>query len=276
MKPGTRNSEPGTLKTALVTGAGTGIGRGIALALARRGYDLVLVGRREARLREVALVAERVGVCAVVLPADLSKSADLNGLVERARTLLGPIDLLVNNAGELVRGNLRALSYADIARSISTNLIAPIELTRQALPDLRARKGTVVFVGSTMSKVPMPSASIYSATKSGIKAAVESLRYELEPEGIHVLLAYPPPTDTAMTRGMGSAAGLSRFPRRNPDIVGEQIVRAIISGRKELMFGMDRSIGLLYHLVPGLVRAIFRSQRHRFAGMMGSTRKTSK
>jgi hypothetical protein len=71
-----------------------------------------------------------------------------------------------------------------------------------------------------------------------------------------------------MVRGMDESAEYSRFPRRNPNYVGEQIVRAHLSGRKELIFGMDRTIRLLYRISPTIVRAIFRSQRRRFEKMM--------
>jgi short-subunit dehydrogenase len=253
---------------ALITGGGTGIGRGIALALARRGYNVALVGRRAERLREVARMLERHGVWAVVLAADLSDPGDLSGIIERVRAELGPLDLLVNNAGTLAGGNLGTLTQEEIARAVATNLTAPIELTRQFLPDLRERHGAVVFVASAMSLVPMPSASLYSATKSGLRAFAQSLRYELEPTGVSVMLAYPPPTDTDMTREMAKASGLPRFPRRNPEVVGEQIVRALLAGRKELIFGRDRTLILLHRLLPVVLRAVFRSQRARFERMM--------
>jgi short-subunit dehydrogenase len=206
----------------------------------------------------------------VVLPADLSDPGDLAGLVERARAELGPLDLLVNNAGVLAGGNLSALTREEIAGAVATNLTAPIELTRQALPDLRERRGTVVFVASFMSIVPMPSASLYSATKAGVRALAESLRYELEAVGVRVMLAYPPPTDTDMTRAMAKAAGIPRFPRRNPVVVGEQIVRALLAGRREIVFGRDRILGAFYRIFPGIIRVGFRSQRARFERMMSS------
>ncbi|MEO5952892.1 MAG: hypothetical protein ABIQ44_10550, partial [Chloroflexia bacterium] len=86
---------------------------------------------------------------------------------------------------------------------------------------------------------------------------------------VRVLLAYPPPTDTDMVRGMDGAAGVRGFPRRRAEVVGEEIVRAVVMGRKEVIFGMDRVLGLLYRFWPGLVRMVFRSQRRRFERMMG-------
>lgn len=262
------DSALGTRHSALITGGGTGIGRGIALALGRRGYHMALVGRRVERLQEVVEVLERRGVRAVALAADLSDPDEMPSLFERVHDAIGPLDLLVNNAGVFVGGRFDGLSGEDIARGMATNLTSVMELTRLALPDLRKRRGAVVFVGSTMSVVPVPSASIYSTTKSGVRAFAESLRYEVEPEGVHVLLAYPPSTDTAMTRGMDTGSGLPRFPKRKPEVVGEQIVRALVSGRREIVFGGDRALFLLYRVVPWLVRAVFRGQRGRFERMM--------
>lgn len=255
-------------RCALVTGGGTGIGRGVALALARRGGAVCLVGRRADRLAEAARGIEALGGRAHIMQADLSNPDELSGLVERAEAALGRLDLLVNNAGVLMGGNLLALSAEDVSRSIMTNLIAPIEITRQALPYLKEHRGTVVFIASTMSVVPMPFASLYAAGKSGIRAFAESMRYELEPVGVRLLVVYPPSTATSMTRGMREASGVRRFPARKPEAVGEEIVSAIIQGREELMFGADRTLITLYRVIPRLVRAALRSQRARFERMM--------
>ena len=255
--------------TALVTGGGTGIGRGISLALARRGYCVALVGRRGDLLETVAREIERLGSQALVLPADLSRPDKLAAVIERVRVALGPLDILVNNAATLAGGNLSSLTGGDIQRAVATNLTAPIELTRLALPDLAARKGAVILVGSTMSFVPMPSAPLYSATKAGIRALAGSLRYELEPFGVRLLIAYPPATNTGLTRPMLRASGLPSFPLRNPALVGEKIVAALMSGRQEIVLSKsDRAMAFLYNFAPRLVRAVFRTQRTRFARMM--------
>jgi short-subunit dehydrogenase len=261
---------------AIVTGAGSGIGRGIAHALARRGVDVALVGRRAGRLETVARELHEgrkteKGVRAVPLPADLAVTEERLSVVERARAVLGPVDILVNNAGVLAGGDLATLTLQEIERAVATNLLAPIELIRQALPDLVARGGSVVLIISSMSLVPLPSAAVYSATKAGLRALGESLRYELAPQGVHLLVACPPATDTAMIRGMASASGLPSLPASRPAIVGEHIVRALMAHKKELYFpGSDRALTLAYKIAPGLVRAILATQRPRFARMMGA------
>lgn len=139
-------------RVVLITGGGTGIGRGIALALAKRGFDVGLVGRRPEPLRMVAEEAQEYGVRAAVLPADLADSQERAMVVEQARHELGPLDLLVNNAGTLAGGALARLAPEAIERAVATNLTAPLLMTRLALPDLVARRGAVVLVGNLQQR----------------------------------------------------------------------------------------------------------------------------
>lgn len=257
-------------RRALITGGGTGIGRGIALALARRGVDLALVGRRPEPLQAVVHQATAQGVRAIALPTDLADTNERAGLLARVHAAVGPIDILVNSAGVLGGGNLDRLPSTEIEQAVAVNLLAPIELTRQCLPDLRHSKGAVILVGSTMSYVPLPSASVYAANKSGLRAFGEAVRYELESLGVRLLLAYPPGTNTAMVRGMAKAAGQQGYPLHDPELVGERIVTALAAGRREVHWlGGERALILLRHLAPGVVRMVLRTQRRRFERMMG-------
>lgn len=262
-------------RVALITGGGSGIGRGVALALARRGMDVALAGRRPELLEQTAVDARIQGVRAVVLPADLTEATQSTALVERARAALGPLDVLVNNAGALSGGALDSLAPEAIEQAVALNLIAPMLLTRAALPDLAAQRGAVVLVASMASLLPLPFASVYTATKSGLRGFGAALRYELEPLGVRLLVAYPPSTETAMTSGMLSAAGLplgfplARF--RSPEAVGEEIVAALVRGRHELVWnGGERLAAQLYAFAPWLVNTVFRSQRERFRRVMRS------
>jgi short-subunit dehydrogenase len=256
---------------ALITGGGTGIGRGIALALAQRGVSLALVGRRPAPLEAVAREAGALGARAVALPADLTVASERASLLERVHAALGPLDLLIHNAGMLAGGELARLTAAEIEQAVALNLTAPMDLTRLALPDLVAQRGAVILVASTASRVPLPSASLYSATKSGLSTFGEALRYELEPLGIHLLIASPPATRTAMTAGLAAAAGLPGFPLLAPEKAGECIVGALLAGRRECAFGLgDQAAVRLSRVVPWLVRWGLGTQRRRFSCMLHS------
>jgi len=261
-----------TANPALITGGGTGIGRGIALALARRGVPLVIVGRRAAPLEAVMHEARALGVHAVALPGDITSAAERTRLVHTTRIVCGQIGLLVHSSGLLGGGGLLSLDEETLARTVATNLVAPIDLTRLMIPDLVATGGAVVLIGSTMSHVPMPYASLYSATKAGVAAFGASLRYELAPLGVHVLTACPPGTDTAMVYGMAQRAGLGAVPLAAPEAVGERIVQALEADKRELVWGAgERLLVRLYCFAPRLVQRVLATQRTRFQRMFSTT-----
>ncbi|HEU5011230.1 MAG TPA: SDR family NAD(P)-dependent oxidoreductase [Roseiflexaceae bacterium] len=265
---------------ALVTGGGSGIGRGIALALARRGVNLALLGRRLEPLHAVAEESRSHGVRAVAFPVDLTHRDELEATFAQVRRELGPLSLLINNAGRLAGGALMAQTPDTIERAVALNTTAPLLLTRLALPDLISNGGAVVLVGSMTSFMPLPFASLYSGTKMGMRGFGTALRYELEPLGVHLLLAYPPMTDTAMVQGMAEAVGLprSRFARLHaPDAVGERIVAALLARKPEVVWrGGELFAARLYHWVPAPMRTILRLERQRFARMMTAPDRSAK
>ena len=230
---------------ALVTGGGSGIGRGIALALARRGVNLALVGRRPAPLATVAAEGGALGVRAVALPADLADPTARSTLLDRAHAALGPPTILVHAAGTLAGGDLADLDADTIERALGVNLAAPLALTRAALPELLAARGAIILVASLAADVPFPSATLYSATKAGVAAFGEALRHEVGPQGVRVLVAYPPATATAMTHGMARATGFPGHHLADPDAVGEAIVAALVAGRRSWHGSVgDRALAL--------------------------------
>jgi uncharacterized protein len=253
-------------QTALITGGGTGIGRGIALALARRGVHLVLVGRRAETLTAVALEAQ--GGQTHILATDLSDAGSRASVWQRAEELAGTSPaLLVHCAAQFSGGPFANLVPETIAETVAVNLLAPLELTRRALPNLVANQGTVVFISSLMSHIPAPGAVLYAATKAGVRAAVASLRPELETIGVQSLLVFPPVTDTPMVRGMAGAVSSRRFA--DPLDVGERIVAAIAKGRNgtlNLMSRTERIAVAAYAVAPALVEGILRRMQRRFSG----------
>ena len=260
----------GGRRVALVTGGGSGIGRGIALALGRRGVDVALAGRRLDLLEAVAAEVSSRGVRSLPFQVDLVEDGARGELVSRVLGELGRLDILANNAGVMSPGALLSRSPEAIRAAVATNLLAPIELTRHALPELARRKGAVVLVASTVSRVPLPYASLYSATKAGVWAFGEAVRYELQPLGVRLLLAYPPGTDTDMVRGL--AAGIGGYPLARAERVGERIVRSLARGKEEVVMGPeDALLMLLYRLSPRLVRAVYRKQRALFERMLGGS-----
>jgi uncharacterized protein len=260
--------QPPARHTALVTGGGSGIGRGIALALARRDVSVALVGRRREPLETVAAEIASRGGRALAFPADLTRAGDRSGLRERIHAALGPIDVLANTAGALASGELAALTPAAIEAAVALNLAAPILLVQQWLPDLAARRGAVILVGSMMSFVPLPAASVYSATKAGVRAFGRALRSELRARGVRLLTVYPPATATAMTASMARNAPW-RGPLADPAIVGERIVRALLAGRREVQWGVgERMLTMWYQAMPWLVSELMARHHALFVRIM--------
>ena len=260
-------------RVALVTGGGTGIGRGIALALARRGVSVALVGRRPEPLAATVAELRNLGQSALSVTADLSDPDAWPRVIEQVHGAWGPIDTLVHNAGILAGGALLDQSTATVQQCVTTNFTAPLVLTRLLLPDLIAQQGRVVLVGSTTSFVPLPYLALYGATKAGLHHFGAALRHELTPLGIHLLIAYPPATATAMTAAMAARtrAGTGRQPTlAAPEQIGETIVRTLAAGKREaIWWGGEQLLRLCYRLAPRLVERLLFAQRKRFQTMVG-------
>lgn len=189
-------------KVALVTGAARGIGLAIAHALADAGADVCLCALNAGRLEDARrALAARTRVCAVV--ADVSVAADVRALFTRCREELGPIDWLVNNAGVVERAPLEHLTEAQFDHVIDVNLKGPFLCTQAALPDLVARRGRVVNIGSISGTLGTPDMSPYNASKFGLNGLTLSWAEELRPQGVLVASVLPGSVDTDMLKGSG-------------------------------------------------------------------------
>jgi uncharacterized protein len=179
-----------------LTGASAGIGEGLARELARAGHSLRLVARRRDRLD--ALAAE-LGVPCHVVAADLNDPEAAVALLGPAEAALGPIDVLINNAGQQVIGHSHLVPFADTRRVIELNLLTPLALTQAVLPAMIARRsGTIVDIASMAALAPTPRMLSYNAAKCGMAGASEALRGELMGSGVHVVTVYPGIIDTEM------------------------------------------------------------------------------
>lgn len=211
-------------RTALVTGASSGIGESFARILAGRGADLVLVARRADRLDELAReLVERYRVGVEVLAADLTDPGE-RGAVE-ARLREEPVELLVNNAGYGAFGAFAELPLDDQLREIELNVVALVRLTHAALPAMVERgRGGVLNVASMAGLAPSPGSATYGATKAYVSAFSESLHAEVAAGGVHVTALCPGFTRTDEE----SAAGLLWLRRRD---VAEAGLDAVSAGR---------------------------------------------
>jgi short-subunit dehydrogenase len=177
-------------RNALVTGASGGLGAHLARRLAREGMNVGLVARREPELKALAGELQALGVRAAALPADLADLAQVDPLVERAEEALGPLDLLLNNAGVENGGAFTACTREELTSMVDLNLTAPLLLTHSVLPGmLERRRGHVVFISSLAGKIGPAYNEPYAATKAGLVGLTQSLRAEYlhEPVGFSVV-----------------------------------------------------------------------------------------
>jgi NAD(P)-dependent dehydrogenase (short-subunit alcohol dehydrogenase family) len=183
--------------TAIITGAGGGIGRATAIELARRGYRLVLCGRTQESLRVTATEAGN----GVIVPVDLTDPADADRAVEAAMSALGRVDLLVNNAGIAPVLGIEQTSNAQWREVIDTNLSAVFYLCRAVWPIFRKQGGGVIVnVSSLAARDPFPGFAAYGAAKAGLNLLGLSLAREGEPINVRVCTVAPGAVETALFR----------------------------------------------------------------------------
>jgi 3-oxoacyl-[acyl-carrier protein] reductase len=183
-------------KVALITGSSRGIGRGIALALADEGCNVVVTGRDAGALDEVAASARHMGVKAAVVARDLCEMDAAGALVETARREFGGLDILVNNAGATKRGDFFALSDADWQEGFALKFFAHVRLARAAWPLLKERRGSLVTIGGTSGRKPQASFAIGSSVNAACAAFTKALADLGKQDGVQVNCIHPSLVDT--------------------------------------------------------------------------------
>ena len=186
-------------KNALVTGAGKGIGRAIAIALAAEGVNVALMARTTAQLEQVAEEVKAKGVNAAVVTADVTDINAVNKAVADARAQLGAIDILINNAGVGAFAKFLELDPEKWENIIKVNLLGPYYVTRAVLPEMIERQtGDIVNISSTAGQKGAPVTSAYSASKFGLIGMSESLMQEVRKHNIRVSTLTPSTVATDM------------------------------------------------------------------------------
>ena len=239
---------------ALVTGASSGIGAATATALAGAGASLLLSGRDEARLAEVA---GRTG--GVALRCDLAVPGGAADLAWQALTTAGGgIDILVNNAGLGWAGPVGEIPAAKVTELATVNLAAPIELTRLLVPGMIERgRGGVAFVSSIAGVTGVRGEAAYAATKAGLATFAESLGYELHGHGVGVSVIVPAVIDTPFFSRRGRPYGRARPAPVPAERVAAAIVSALEHGRPVVYVPRWMRIPAWLHgAAPGTFRAL--------------------
>jgi short-subunit dehydrogenase len=220
-------------KVVMITGASSGIGGALAVELAKRGAELGLVARRAEALGEIAQAVEAVSSRALVLPADVRDADSLRKAAEKLQSDLGPIDVLIANAGVGPTRNGSDLDAAEVSNVININVVGAANSVAAVIPEMVARgQGHLVAISSLAGYRGLPKSAAYCASKAAVSAFFESLRIDLEPKGIAVTIIHPGFIKTPLTSGREAQMP---FLMELDDAV-KKIVRAIEKRKKSYAF----------------------------------------
>ena len=244
--------------TALVTGASSGIGRGLALRFAREGARVALVARRADRLRELATEIASSGGEALALRCDVGDQAQVLEAAGQALERFGSVDLLVNNAGYGHHRRFLDWDVEDMERMMRVNYLGSLYWTKALLPQMVERKrGWLVFMASVGGKIGVPEESAYAASKFALVGLAEALSIELEDDGIEVLTVCPGTfrTDFFDEEALARMPPVSRRSMLEPEELVDAIVDALARGKREIT--VPRRFATAYvvkAIAPGFVR----------------------
>lgn len=251
-------------RTVVVTGAASGIGRGIALALAKRGCNLALADLNETGLAETGAMA--AGVRVTTHRLDVADREAVAAFPAAVTAQHGGAQLLFNNAGVACGGTFEQVAEADFEWLMNINFYGVVRMTRAFLPLLRAAdEARIVNISSIFGIVAPPGQTAYSASKFAVRAFSESLRRELEAEGstVGVTVVHPGGVATSIAKSARPPAGVNsadleaqkerfdKFLRMPPQEAGEMIVAGAEAGKARVIVGNDaRFMALLERLAP--------------------------
>ena len=222
-----------TNKVILITGASSGIGRALAIQMARRGARLGLVARRVDVIDEVVREIEAEGGKAVSLPADVQEIDSISAAADKLRASFGPIDVLIANAGVGPTRDAADFNAAEVSDVMNVNVIGSSNSVATVIPEMVARgSGHLVAISSLAAYRGLPKSAAYCASKAAVSAFFESLRLDLEPRGIDVTIIHPGFIKTRLTTGR--AAQMPYLMELDSAV--EKILRAIEKRRKSYSF----------------------------------------
>lgn len=210
------------MTTALITGATSGIGRAMAVALSEAGYDVYAMGRNEAALKRLQGEHPRI----VPVAMDVT---DRDGLEALLADLV--VDVLINNAGMMPPlGNFADMKIADIDTTLEVNLSAAILLTRLVVPRMRERQsGHIVFTGSSAAHAAFPNVAVYSATKAAIAGFAAALRADLSPYGIRITELVPGRVETQLYSAILDAGARAAMYAGNVAVQPEDVAKMVVA-----------------------------------------------
>lgn len=228
------------LPVAIITGASSGIGEAAAKALAKNGYRVVVAARRKDRLDKLVSLIEKDSGIAYPVPTDITDINQIQNLVETTVQSFGRIDVLVNSAGYGKLVWLDQQSLEEIDNQIRVNLIGAIQISRAVLPYmLTENQGQIIHITSISSYVGLPTYSIYTTSKFGLRGFLESFRREMRGTGITISGVFPGAVDTEFDQHAGVHWKITRVTPDwlllSPDDVAKLILKVIQKKKKNVV-----------------------------------------
>jgi dehydrogenase/reductase SDR family member 7B len=246
-------------KVVWITGASSGIGESMAKAFNAQGAKVILSARNVEELKRVQNAFSQKEAPSVILPFDVQNYQEAEKQAQHALQAFGKVDILINNAGLSQRSLAKDTPFVDELKIIEVDLVATIALTKALLPHLIQNKGQIVVISSVMGKINTKYRSAYAAAKHGVVGYFESLRLELEDDGVNVCVILPGFIATNITKNaVGSTEEISKNSQNNlglsPEAFATQALSAIYQRRGNVYIGgfKERFAMFLKRLSPSV------------------------
>ena len=256
---------------AWITGGGSGIGRALALELARQGADVAVSGRREAKIESVAAEIRGLGPKGIAILCDVTDEAQVAAAADRAAAELGKLDVAIANAGFAVAGPIEGLSADDWRRQFDVNVVGAVITAKHALQHLRGTRGRLGLVGSVSAYVPTAKQGPYTASKYAVRAIGQVLAIELAGTGVSCTTLHPGFVESEIAQVDNSGQHHPEREDRRPknlmwpsDKAAKVMLKAMWRRKNELVFTAHGKLGaMLGQHAPGLVTYAQARQRKK-------------
>ncbi|HIH31230.1 TPA: SDR family oxidoreductase [Candidatus Woesearchaeota archaeon] len=238
--------------TVLITGAGKGLGRALAVEFSKKGHDLVLVSRNKRDLEETR------SLCSTkteIFNYDISKPENASRLFKSLQKKDIKIDILVNNAGIGYVGLITETSIIQIKELIDTNYMGSVYTTKAFLDEIKSRSGSIIFINSIAGRILIPNFGAYCASKFALDAFAKSLSKE---ENINIVNVYPGPMNTNFYDNESFKILKKRYFFIDPEIAANKIITKVLKKKKNIVIpSYLRLLILANRIMPGFVRFLF-------------------
>lgn len=259
-------------KVAVITGSSRGIGKAIAIALAKEGASIVLNGRNQERLNETEAVIKSFQPNVISVCCDVSEIENGQHLINQAIETFGRLDILVNNVGVSMRGKVADLNPEVFQTVFGSNVYGTVNPTIPAIPELRKTKGSIVFISSLAGIRGLPSLSAYCSSKMALRALAESIRIEEKEHNIHVGLIYVGITEIEHNKETINADGSMKVlkDRAKGKVQStSQVANAVLKNIKKRKFlttltGIGKLNKFMQARMPLTVEKIILKNLHKF------------